>query len=64
MYVATGGPNVKWGAPISNGGPGTTVPPLATALRLSHWNLHLLSVWLALLLLYDVSYAIINEKLS
>jgi len=27
MYAATGGPNVKWGAPISNGGPGTTAPP-------------------------------------
>jgi len=27
MYAATGGPNVKWGAPISNGGPGTTSPP-------------------------------------
>ena len=26
MYAATGGPNVKWGAPISNGGPGTTGP--------------------------------------
>jgi len=22
MYAATGGPNVKWGAPISNGGAG------------------------------------------
>jgi len=27
MYVATEGPNVKWGAPILNGGPGTTGPP-------------------------------------
>ena len=27
MYAATGGPNVKWGAPISNGGPGTTGAP-------------------------------------
>jgi len=27
MYVATGGANVKWGAPISNEGPGTTGPP-------------------------------------
>ena len=27
IYAATGGPNVKWGAPISNGGPGTTGPP-------------------------------------
>jgi len=26
-YAAIGGPNVKWGAPISNGGPGTTSPP-------------------------------------
>ena len=33
MYVATGGPNVKWGAPISNGGGGTTGPPLSTALQ-------------------------------
>jgi len=32
MYAATEGPNVKWGAPISNGGPGTTGPPLATTL--------------------------------
>jgi len=32
MYAATRGPNVKWGAPILNGGPGTTAPPLATAL--------------------------------
>jgi len=27
MYAATGGPTVKWGAPISNGGPGTSGPP-------------------------------------
>jgi len=33
MYAATRGPNVKWGAQISNGGAGTTAPPLATALR-------------------------------
>jgi len=33
MYAATEGPNVKWGAPISNRGPGTTAPPLATALN-------------------------------
>jgi len=26
MSAATGGPNVKWGAPISNGGLGTTGP--------------------------------------
>jgi len=26
MYAATGRTNVKWGAPISNGGPGTTGP--------------------------------------
>jgi len=32
MSAATWGPNVKWGAPISNGGPGTTAPPLATTL--------------------------------
>jgi len=32
MYAATGGPNVKWGAPILNGGSGTTGPPLATDL--------------------------------
>jgi len=34
MYAATGGENVKWGAQISNGGPGTTGPPLATTLSL------------------------------
>ena len=28
MYAPTGGPNLKWGAPISNGGPGTTGPPV------------------------------------
>jgi len=27
IYVATGGPNVKWGAPISNGGAGHHWPP-------------------------------------
>ena len=27
MYAATRGPNVKWGAQISNGGTGTTAPP-------------------------------------
>jgi len=27
MYAATRGPNVKWGAQISNGGSGTTNPP-------------------------------------
>ena len=27
MYAATRGPNVKWGASISNGGGGTTGPP-------------------------------------
>jgi len=32
MYAATGGTNVKWAAPISNGAPGTTAPPLATTL--------------------------------
>jgi len=32
MYAATGGPNMKWGAQISNGGPGTTASPLAMAL--------------------------------
>jgi len=33
MRAATRGPNVTWGAHISNGGPGTTAPPLlATAL--------------------------------
>jgi len=33
MYVATRGPNVKWGEHILNGGPGTTAPPLVTALN-------------------------------
>ena len=32
MYAATGEPNVKWGTPISNGGPGTSGLTLATAL--------------------------------
>jgi len=32
MYAVSGGPNEKWGEPISNGGPGTTAPLLATAL--------------------------------
>jgi len=27
MYAATGGPNMKWGALISHGRPGTTGPP-------------------------------------
>ena len=27
MYGATGGPNVKWGAPISNGGSAPLSPP-------------------------------------
>jgi len=27
MYVATGGPSLKWGAPISNGGDGHHCPP-------------------------------------
>jgi len=26
MYAVSGGPNEKWGEPISNGGPGTTAP--------------------------------------
>jgi len=32
MYVGTGGPNVKWGDTEFKLGPGTTGPPLATAL--------------------------------
>ena len=32
MYVTTGDPNVKWGAPSSNGVAGHHWPPLATAL--------------------------------
>ena len=32
MYAATGGPNVKWGPPISNGEPGTTGPPAGDGL--------------------------------
>ena len=35
-----------------------------TVRRLRHWNFHLLSFWLALLLLWDVSYVKINEKFS
>jgi len=27
LYTATGGPNMKWGAQILYGGPGTTAPP-------------------------------------
>jgi len=34
MYAATGGPNMKLGAEILNGGPGTIGPLLATTLRL------------------------------
>jgi len=36
MYGATGGPNVKWVTPISNGGPGTTAPTLATTLNTTY----------------------------
>jgi len=32
MYAATGGPNVKWRVPISNGGRAPLASPLATAL--------------------------------
>jgi len=32
IHVATGGPNVKWGHRFQMGWPGTTGPPLATAL--------------------------------
>jgi len=32
MYVVTGEPNMKWGAPISNGGRPPLDPSLATAL--------------------------------
>jgi len=35
-----------------------------TVRRLRHWNFHLLSFWLALLFLCDVSYVIINETSS
>ena len=35
-----------------------------TVQRLRHWNFHLLSFWLALMLLCDVSYVTINEKFS
>jgi len=34
MCAATGKQNMKWGAQILNGGPGTTGLPLATALML------------------------------
>jgi len=33
MYAATGRQTSNGGAPISNGGAGTTGPPLATALQ-------------------------------
>jgi len=36
MYCKNWGPNMKWGAQISNGAPGTTAPPLATALIYEH----------------------------
>jgi len=39
MYAATGGPNVKWGAPISNGGPGTTGPPAGDGPELTMYDL-------------------------
>jgi len=35
-----------------------------TVRSLSHWNFHLLSFWLALLLLCDVGYVTINEKFA
>ena len=35
MYAATGGPNMKWGAPISNGGTGRHCPPPLTTPRLT-----------------------------
>ena len=35
-----------------------------TVWRLRHWDSHLLSFWLALLLLCDVSHVIINESFS
>jgi len=51
MYAAIGEPNVKWGAPISNGGPGTTGPPLATALVLQNLYRHLMMQGLQLIYL-------------
>ena len=35
---------------------------IATGRALCHWNFHLLSFWLALSLLCDVSYVTVNEK--
>jgi len=35
MYAATGGPNMKWGADILNGGRTPLAPPLATTLAVS-----------------------------
>jgi len=35
MYAATGGPNVKWGAPISNGGFQAPLPPAGDGPALS-----------------------------
>ena len=35
-----------------------------TVRHLCHWNFHLLSFWLALSLLCDVSYVTVNEKFS
>ena len=35
MYAATGGPNVKWGAPISNGGFQAPMPPAGDGPALS-----------------------------
>ena len=36
MHAATGGPNVKWGAPLSNGGAGTTGPPAGDCSGVAH----------------------------
>jgi len=38
MYAASGEPNMKWGAEILNGGPGSTGPSLATALCQMTWE--------------------------
>jgi len=38
MHVATGGANVKWGAPISNGGPSTTGPSAGDGPVRKMWN--------------------------
>jgi len=45
MYVATKGPNVKWGGPDLKWEPGTLAPPLAKALIQPRSTLIILRLW-------------------